>query len=223
MAAGSFQINQAGGFGPWYFGNASQEWRNLKQAAFHVREKNGDSAPVTKTLAVNGTGPITNSYVNQPAPGYPVWSPDVMTSWPTIDKGDATYDALYPFGWIKYKNKRQGGEFDSDISTRFWSPIVAKDDRRSSMPVAYFDVQVANNTNKAEEVSVMFTFPNATAHVAGTGQPGWLGGPVSNPAKVGTGNSVRTGLTTKFDSSEGVKAVTMSADDPDQHTRHRGD
>ena len=45
---------------------------------------------------------------------------------------------------------------------RFWSPIVAGEDERTSMPVAFFDVKLANPTAKAIDVSVMFTFPNAT-------------------------------------------------------------
>ena len=32
---------------------------------------------------------------------------------------------------------------------RFWSPIVAGEDERTSMPVAFFDVELANPTAKA--------------------------------------------------------------------------
>jgi hypothetical protein len=62
VGAGSFMINQAGSFGPWDFGGATQnaggaatqfENRILPQAAFHVREQLGDGAASVRTLAVN--------------------------------------------------------------------------------------------------------------------------------------------------------------------------
>ena len=76
IGAGSFEINQAGTFGPWNVGNGTHEWRTLPQAAFHVFESDGSSS-TTRTLAVNGTGPFTNAFYNEPTsvPDYPSWSP----------------------------------------------------------------------------------------------------------------------------------------------------
>ena len=81
---------------------------------------------------------------------------------------------------------------------RFFSPIVAGEDRRTSLPLAYFDVRLANHTANTSDVSVMFTMPNAAEHVGRA------------PA------TVRTGLTSRYhrDPRTGVQAVTMSADDP---------
>ena len=58
----------------------------------------------------------------------------VLPAWNQLSPGDGTYAALYPFGWTTYK------VFQSDVSMRFWSPIVAGEDERTSMPVAFFDV-----------------------------------------------------------------------------------
>jgi non-lysosomal glucosylceramidase len=216
VGAGNFEINQAGTFGPWYFGNGTHEWRTMPQAALHVHESLTGAAPVTKTLAVNGTPTNFNDWANDATPNAPAWSPGVMPKWPTLAAGQATYKALYPFGWMNYKNTADGGAFNADISTRFWSPIVAKEDKRTSMPVAYFDARIHNPTDKVDTVSVMFTMPNAGAHVAGTNPPDWLFGGLKNPEVVGTGVSTRTGLTDayKSDPATGIQGVTMQASDP---------
>lgn len=182
VGAGSFMINQAGSFGPWNFGgvnenangpNTQYENRILPQAAFHVREQLGDGAATVTTLAVNA------------AP----WN-QLPTAWNPLKAGDGTYYALWPFGWEKFNT------FSAGVSMRFWSPIVAGEDKMTSMPIAYFDVHIANTTTKTDKVSVMFTFPNAAEHDAIT---------------------VRTGLSSKVQTSSGdtkVTGVTLSASDP---------
>jgi non-lysosomal glucosylceramidase len=215
IGAGSFEINQAGTFGPWNFGNGTHEWRTLPQAAFHVYEGDGSSS-TTRTLAVNGTGPFTNEFYNEPTPAYPSWSPGVDPAWPTLSPADATYSSLFPFGWITYKDAAHGGPFQADISTRFWSPIVPGNDESSSMPVAYFDVHIANHTRRTLTESVMFTFPNAVAHVANDGPDSWLGGPgLIDTSILGTGHSTRTGLSSQFntDRRNGIAGVTLGATD----------
>ena len=91
-----------------------------------------------------------------------------LPAWNQLSPGDGTYAALYPFGWTTYN------VFQSDVSMRFWSPIVAGEDERTSMPVAFFDVELANPTSKGINLSVMFTFPNATSHPTGTTRGGVL-------------------------------------------------
>ena len=178
VGAGSFMINQAGSFGPWDFGGATQnaggsptqfEDRILPQAAFHVREQVSGKVATVRTLAVNA----------------PPWN-QLPSAWNTLKAGDGTYSALWPFGWSTYK------PFSAGVSMRFWSPIVAGNDELTSMPVAFFDVRLANTTNHRDRLSVMFTMPNATEHASGT---------------------VRTGLSShvRTDRAAGVTAVTLSA------------
>lgn len=172
IGAGSFMYNQAGVFGPWDFRTPIHEERVLSQAAFHIREQPGGSQASVTTLAT--THPLGN----------------VLPAWHTLSPGDGQYAALYPFGWTSYN------PFASDISMRFWSPIVAQDDRHSSLPVAYFDMRLANHTASADTLSVMFTFPNA---------PGCL-----------QKNCTRTGFysNVQADSQTGVSGVTLGAADP---------
>ncbi|MBL7490813.1 hypothetical protein I6A62_22620 [Frankia sp. AgW1.1] len=190
VGAGSFMINQSGTFGPWDFGgsqNATWEMRALPQAAFHVREQVGSAAASVRTLATDGprtTGP--NGLVSQRSWGSP------LPAWNTLKPGDGTYSSLYPFGWVNYK------PLATDVSMQFYSPIVAGEDERTSLPLVYFDVQLANHTGKEDSVSVMFTMPNAPAHA--TGSP----------------TSVRSGFSSAFqsDARTGVQAVTLRADSP---------
>lgn len=181
VGAGSFMINQAGSFGPWDFGGTTQnaggsptqfEDRILPQAAFHVREQVSGDAAAVRTLAVNA----------------PPWN-QLPSTWNTLKAGDGSYSALWPFGWASYK------PFSAGVSMRFWSPIVAGNDELTSMPVAFFDVRLANTTNRRDRISVMFTMPNASEHASGT---------------------VRTGLTSQVrtDRATGVTAVTLSSSSP---------
>ena len=191
IGAGSFMINQAGTFGPWTFGGQQNgdRWENriLPQAAFHVREKIGDEAPTIRTLATKGPKRVGNGG----AVADRSWG-DPLPAWDVLKPGDATYFALYPFGWINYK------PFKADVSMRFFSPIVPKNDRLTSLPVAYFDIRLANHTGKNDSISVMFTMPNAPAHTGG---------------KVA---SLRKGYSNRVDkdSADGITAITMSAEDP---------
>lgn len=198
VGAGNFMINQAGTFGPWNFGGQqgdSWETRILPQAAFHVREQVGSSPATIRTLATDGpqrTG--TAGTVEQWSWGSP------LPAWNKLGVGDADYATLYPFGWMTYK------PFKTDVSMRFFSPIVAGEDRRTSLPVAYFDVRLANHTGQSSDVSVMFTMPNAPGHVTGT----------HTDPTVNTGpESVRTGFRTRQQSANGVQSVTLSADSPE--------
>src|SRR4051794_28401202 len=166
LGAGSFMINQAGTFGPWNMGgssNTNYEKRILSQAAIHVREQQPGHSATTKTLAVN-----TSEFGS------------VLPAWSTLAAGSGTYSALYPFGRIDYADPVPS----TSVATTFWTPIVAGDDESSSQPVAYFDVELTNETSKTTKVSTMFTFPNAPAHVGSTVQ--------NTPSAV---PSVRTGYT----------------------------
>jgi non-lysosomal glucosylceramidase len=190
IGAGSFMVNQDGTFGPWFFGGSqddSWETRALPQAAFHVRERVGSAPATVRTLATDGpqvtgtAGPVPQRSWESPLP-----------AWNRLQPGEGRYAALYPFGWTSYT------PFKTDVSMRFFSPIVAGEDRRTSLPVAYFDVRLANPTRTTSDVSVMFTMPNAPEHMGRA------------PA------TVRSGLASRFrsDRRTGVQAVTMSADDP---------
>jgi uncharacterized protein (DUF608 family) len=190
VGAGSFMVNQAGTFGPWDFGGSQDsawEMRVLPQAAFHFREQVGSAAPLVRTLATDG--PSVKG-TDGPVPGRSWGSP--LPAWNVLQPGQGTYSALDPFGWISYQ------PFQTDVSMRFFSPLVADQDKPTSLPVVYFDVRLANHTGKRDSVSVMFTMPNAPDHTSGT--------PVS----------VREGFTSRLtaDPATGVKGVTLSADSP---------
>jgi non-lysosomal glucosylceramidase len=184
VGAGSFHYNLFGTFGPWNMGGSqsSDHWemRTLPQAAFHIREQVEGAAggPTVKTLATRHD----NIAPQRDFGG-------VLAAWNQLNPGDGTYAALYPFGWTTYS------VFRSNVSMRFWSPIVAREDERTSMPVAFFDVQLANPTNKVINLSVMFTFPNATSHPTGT---------------------TRAGLYSQFDTDvhSDVRGVTLGSDSP---------
>ena len=192
VGAGSFMLNDSGTFGPWNFGgsqysNGEYQTRILPQAAFHVREQLAGGPATVTTLATKGpqnegsAGPVATRSWGDPLP-----------AWNLLSQGQGTYAALYPFGWISYN------AFKTDLSMRFYSPIVASEDRRTSLPLAYFDLRVANHTNETADVSVMFTWPNVAESVDGA----------APTVRTGLSNSAST------DRGTGVTAVTLSCDDP---------
>ena len=187
IGSGSFMLNRAGTFGPWDMGgstNGNYENRTLPQAAFHIRSQQASDPAVTRTLAVNTT-----------ALG------SVMPAWSTVAPGSGTYSALYPFGNIDYGQVAG----DTRASLSFWSPFVANDDERASQPVAYFDLEVTNDSSSPSKVSTMLTFPNAPTHVASRVQ-----------GLTSTTPSTRTGYYSSFtrDPKTGVSGVTLGASSP---------
>jgi len=201
VGAGAFMINQANTFGPWNFGGRQEidyENRILPQAAFHVREQLVGEVPTVRTLAINR--PITPADIGPWSGVGGPWG-GVLPAWSTLQKGDGTYSALWPFGWTTYKT------FQADVSMRFWSPIVAGEERRTSMPVAFFDVRVANHTAKANTLTVMFTMPNASHHI---------GAPRQYPVRPLNPATVREGLSSRVSRNRttGVWGVSLSASSP---------
>lgn len=187
IGAGSFMVNQSGTFGPWHFGgsqNTSYEVRALSQAAFHVREQVGTQLSRTKTLATDGPDVASDRL-----PGIRSWE-DPLPAWDALEPGDAEYAALYPFGWMSYAED----VFSTDVSLRFYSPIVAGEEERTSLPVAYFDILLENNTDDHADVSAMFTMPNVGAHIG------------RQPA------TVREGLTSQYQEDGSIRSVTLSSD-----------
>jgi non-lysosomal glucosylceramidase len=135
IGAGTFMINQSGTFGPWWFGGAQRtahtyEVRALPQAAFHVYEKVGTGSASLTTLATD--------VPHEPNP-VPSWE-SPLAGWNTLEKADADYSALYPFGWMDFNSDK----LSTDVKLRFYPLIVAGEDKRTSLPVAYFDLQVTN-------------------------------------------------------------------------------
>lgn len=194
VGAGAFMINQSGTFGPWNFGGqqgSSWEPRALPQAAFHIRERIGTGPAVTRTLAADGPtregslGPVPERSWESPLP-----------AWNELKQGDADYATLYPFGWMSYK------PFKTDVSMRFFSPMVAGEDRRTSLPVAYFDVRIANHTDSTADMAVMFTMPNVAGHMEGDrADPSVPQGPPT----------VRKDLSSRHARTGGIEFITLSS------------
>jgi non-lysosomal glucosylceramidase len=133
FGAGSFMYSISGSFGPWAHevGEYSQSW--LKEAAFHIYEKSGQSK-IAKCLSADSS---------------------MMPAWDLLQMGDGVYYALQPKGWCVYNC------FNCDISSKFFSPIIPHNYQETSYPVAVWQFELSNPTAESTEVSVMFTWPNS--------------------------------------------------------------
>ena len=139
FGAGSLMLNACGTFGPWHFvPGRPEERRRLPAAAFHFYEKPEGGAARVATLT----------------------STALMPGWTALPAASGFYHALYPKGWFTYRC------FTADLSAKFFSPIIRGNVKETSYPVAIFEFEVANPTDKPLDVALLFTFPNAAAHTA---------------------------------------------------------
>lgn len=132
IGAGGLMYNISGSFGPFFMKPAIYEERFLKQAAFHIREEVKGEV-IAHTLATE----------------------DVLPAWNRLNKGDATYRALFPKASFDYN------VFRSDVSLLYFSPIISHNYKETSYPVGMFLFKAKNNKTETVKLSFMFTFPNA--------------------------------------------------------------
>ena len=183
IGTGSFMYNLAGSFGPWEFGwgddssnaqwgseaGAGHEERFLQAGAFHLYQKSGSDTFV-KTLATE----------------------DVFDTWDILEKGQGNYNALFPKAWVEYDVGL------SPFSMKQFSPFIPRNDKLSSLPIAFFQFKIRNTTSTPLSTSFMFTFPNAIY-------------------RENTLDYIytRKGLSTQFDNRNGIKAVRLQSEHPD--------
>jgi hypothetical protein len=133
FGAGSFMYTINGSFGPFQtFDSTLYKGIWLSEAAFHVYEKVGKKNPEVKCLA-------TGDYLKK--------------SWDKIRTGDAIYYGLQPKGWISYNC------FETDISQKFFSPIIPRNYQEISYPVGVWQFKFYNPGDEDIEIGVMLTFP----------------------------------------------------------------
>jgi non-lysosomal glucosylceramidase len=165
FGAGSFMYNISGSFGPWAdeVGEYDNTW--LREAAFHIYERKGEDVMV-KCLSTHSVMPA---------------------AWDKLQVGEGAYYALQPKGWCVYHC------FGCDVSSEFFSPIIAHNYQQTSYPVAVWQFMLSNPTPDSVEVSVMFTWPN----------PPFSGG-----------SQIRTGFTNTLVETSDFKGVVLKAIHP---------
>jgi len=157
FGAGAFMYNISGSFGPWADEVGEYSGDCLKQAAFHIYEKNGEDTLV-RCLATD---------------------PELLSAWEKLEVGDGTYYALHPRGWCVYDC------FAGDIQTRFFSPIIAHNYQETSYPVAVWQFALSNPTADTAEISIMLTWPNPPFNGGRRTRTGFFNTPVVDAGHVG--------------------------------------
>lgn len=133
FGGGSFMYNLSGSFGPFQaMDNVTYKGVWLPGAAFHYYEKIGKGKPEVRTLSTDAA---------------------LKPSWRKLRIGDAVYYALQPKGWVTYNC------FKTDLSQKFFSPIIPDNYTESTYPVAVWQFKVSNPTDEQAVCAVMLTFP----------------------------------------------------------------
>jgi uncharacterized protein (DUF608 family) len=139
IGAGSLMLNGSGSFGPWHFQPGQpEEQRRLATAAFHVYEKTTGKPATVTTLTTTRR----------------------MPAWTPLPPNAGFYHALYPKGWFAYRC------FTTDLSLKFFTPIIRGNTRETSFPVAIFEFSASNPTEAPIELAILFSFPNTHAHAS---------------------------------------------------------
>ncbi len=183
IGTGSFMYNLAGSFGPWEFGwgddssdaqwgseaGAGHEERFLQAGAFHIYQQSGPDTFV-KTLATE----------------------DVFNTWDTLKKGQGTYHALFPKAWIEYDVGL------CPFSLKQFSPFIPRNEKLSSLPIAFFQLKIQNTSSEPLNTSFMLTFPNAIYREDSLDY-----------------KYTRKGLITLYERKNGISGIRMQAEHPD--------
>lgn len=183
IGTGSFMYNLAGSFGPWEFGwgddssdaqwgsekGAGHEERFLQEGAFHLYQSNG-SETIVKTLVTE----------------------DVCKTWNTLEIGQGTYHALFPKAWMEYDVGL------CPFSLKQFSPFIPRNEKLSSLPIAFFQFKIHNTSTNPITTSFMFTFPNAIYRADSKDY-----------------SYTRKGLSAKFEKKEDIAAVRLQSEHSD--------
>lgn len=133
FGAGSFMYTICGSFGPFQrFDNVMYKELWLPQAAFHFYEKVGENPAALKCLSTDR---------------------QLKSAWSKLKVGDGVYYALQPKGWTTY------GCFASDVSQKFFTPIIPDNYKETSYPVGVWQFKIRNPSSETVKAAVMLTFP----------------------------------------------------------------
>ncbi len=132
FGAGNFMYSLSGAFGPWALEVTEYDPLWLPEAAFHIYEKPKGGPVKVRSLSTNNA---------------------MKPAWDRLKVGEAKYYVLQPKGWTSYYN------FSSDISSEFFSPIIAQNYKETSYPTAVWQWRLHNPTSKNVDLAVMFTWP----------------------------------------------------------------
>lgn len=226
MGSGSFMYNYTGTFGPWQLKAGRMNRRFLDSAAFHVRETATDRFTEDISFGLMGMSEpeLTTRTVARTlaAEEKIAASGNVLKSaWQDhlLQVGSADYYALFPRGWVDYKDN-----FAANLKMEFFSPIIANNYRESSYPQANFMFSAENPTGHDLDLSIMFTFPNMDRMV----DEMYVGEMMAIATQQEDGdmfikNAIpRKGLKNEIHKEDGTFAIVMSADSPDNLVEVQG-
>lgn len=168
MGGGSITRGWQGDFTRWQMRPGMYTYNTVDADQFSLRvQREGEQA---EALVLNPRTPQS----------------DYLQSWQWgMNPHRAGYHALFPRAWTVYENLVDG----ITLTCKQVSPFIPENYKESSYPVAVFEWEVQNTSQKAADVSLMFTFQN------GIGTPNDLAGGFSNHlVKQSLGKETITGI-----------------------------
>ncbi|HUS15150.1 MAG TPA: GH116 family glycosyl-hydrolase, partial [Chloroflexia bacterium] len=138
MGSGSIGRTYRGDFARWHLAPGENIYATTWADQFSVRVARPGAEPTARVLM----------------PGRP---PRTLGAWNwDYPAGGGTYAALFPFAWYGYDAAAAG----VTLQTRQFSPVIPRNYRESSYPVALFEWTVTNDAATPADVSLLFTWEN---------------------------------------------------------------
>jgi non-lysosomal glucosylceramidase len=139
FGAGTFSRTYRGDFARWHMKTGVHKYQTLWTNQFSMYQKSASGEAFAQVLTVGKPdGPVGASWNwNYPA-------------------GAGDYYALYPKSWYDYKNPK----FPAHLVIEQFSPILPKNYKETSYPIAVYQLKADNPSKEPVTVSVMLTWQN---------------------------------------------------------------
>jgi non-lysosomal glucosylceramidase len=148
FGAGCIGRSHRGDFNLWHLDGGEHIFRSLPACQFSIFEQ---SEAGTQAYALCTEPPEDGT----------------LSRWQWYPKEKGNYHALYPRSWFEYR-----GVFQSQLTCEQFSPIWAENYQETSYPVAIFNWNVHNSTDKPITISIMLTWQNTV---------GWFTNAIKSP------------------------------------------
>jgi non-lysosomal glucosylceramidase len=156
FGAGCFGRSPRGEFNLWHIDGGEHVFQTMPGCQFSVFERVGDR---TQAHALS-TEPATDSSLSTWKP-YPASTKEISASTKEISTG--TYHALYPRSWFVYENV-----FQAQMTCEQFSPILPKNYKDTSYPIATFLWTLHNPTSEPITLSILLTWQNMSGWFTNT-------------------------------------------------------
>lgn len=149
IGTGTVSLGGRGNLRDWEIFNRPGKGKDLPYTFFAVWAQAEGGEPVARVAERRVMPPFVDGRGLSPAKVYGL---------PRLE--EVTFRGEYPFAWLDF----QDSTLPVHLGLRAWNPFIPLDETASGLPVALFDWDVSNPTDRPVEVSLAFSLYNAAGY-----------------------------------------------------------